>query len=299
MTRRRWRASGRIDHEAFDDAVLQRVERHHDQAPGWRQQSARPAPVPARSRRVHRSPGCAGLESCGSPGRCPIGIDPATRSFQALRRVNDELGEIERALEQAVRLLAPAGRLIVVCFPSAGGPHRQTLHVDAAGRTPSPSRHDPRGLAARPHRASACSPPGRCAPAPVRPMPTRALAAPGCAHRNARWRGVRHRSARSTCICSCLPAVPGCGHSTGQAWRADNRSRDREGRSRHRGIGASRPGCCTPNGRCQSDPQRLQALSDQLLNLKTVTPGQFTSMSRSRQPATRGAWAGCSSHLSR
>src|SRR5262249_45019871 len=40
------------------------------------------------------------------------GIDPATRSFQALRlRVNDELGEIERALEQASRLLAPAGRL--------------------------------------------------------------------------------------------------------------------------------------------------------------------------------------------
>src|SRR6185437_11239236 len=43
------------------------------------------------------------------------GIDPATRSFQALRiRVNDELGEIERGLEQAAGLLAPDGRLIVV-----------------------------------------------------------------------------------------------------------------------------------------------------------------------------------------
>ena len=40
----------------------------------------------------------------------------------------------------------------------------------------------------------------------------------------------------------------------------------------------------------QSDPQRLQALSDQLLNLKTVTPGQFTSMADldSRLPAVRG-----------
>ena len=40
----------------------------------------------------------------------------------------------------------------------------------------------------------------------------------------------------------------------------------------------------------QSDPQRLQALSDQLLNLKTVTPGQFTSMADldGRLPAVRG-----------
>jgi 16S rRNA (cytosine1402-N4)-methyltransferase len=45
------------------------------------------------------------------------GIDPATRSFQALRiRVNDELGEIERALAAAASLLAPGGRLIVVSF---------------------------------------------------------------------------------------------------------------------------------------------------------------------------------------
>jgi hypothetical protein len=37
----------------------------------------------------------------------------------------------------------------------------------------------------------------------------------------------------------------------------------------------------------QNDPQRLQALADQFLNLKTVTPGQFTSMADldSRLPA--------------
>ena len=40
----------------------------------------------------------------------------------------------------------------------------------------------------------------------------------------------------------------------------------------------------------QSDPQRLQALADQLLSLKTVTPGQFTSMADldGRLPAVRG-----------
>src|SRR5271166_5261165 len=39
----------------------------------------------------------------------------------------------------------------------------------------------------------------------------------------------------------------------------------------------------------QSDPQRLQALADQFLSLKTVTPGQFTSMAEldNRLPAVR------------
>ncbi len=47
------------------------------------------------------------------------GIDPATRTFQALRiKVNDELGELERGLESAERLLSPGGRLAVVSFHS-------------------------------------------------------------------------------------------------------------------------------------------------------------------------------------
>jgi 16S rRNA (cytosine1402-N4)-methyltransferase len=79
------------------------------------------------------------------------GIDPATRSFQALRiRVNDELVEIERALDQSCRLLAPRGRLIVVSFHSLEDRIVKRFMTDAAGRAPSPSRHDPRGLAVRP-----------------------------------------------------------------------------------------------------------------------------------------------------
>jgi 16S rRNA (cytosine1402-N4)-methyltransferase len=79
------------------------------------------------------------------------GIDPATRSFQALRiRVNDELGEIERALDQAARLLSVAGRLVVVSFHSLEDRIVKRFMGEAAGRSPAASRHDPRRLAARP-----------------------------------------------------------------------------------------------------------------------------------------------------
>ncbi|MER2519942.1 MAG: 16S rRNA (cytosine(1402)-N(4))-methyltransferase RsmH [Bdellovibrionales bacterium] len=51
--------------------------------------------------------------------RSADGIDPATRTFQALRiRVNDELGELRRGLAAAEAILKPRGRLAVVSFHS-------------------------------------------------------------------------------------------------------------------------------------------------------------------------------------
>ncbi|MGB4065008.1 MAG: 16S rRNA (cytosine(1402)-N(4))-methyltransferase RsmH [Azonexus sp.] len=47
------------------------------------------------------------------------GQDPATRSFQALRiHINQELRQLEIALPQALGLLKPGGRLVVICFHS-------------------------------------------------------------------------------------------------------------------------------------------------------------------------------------
>lgn len=72
------------------------------------------------------------------------GIDPATRTFQALRiYVNDELGELERGLIAAERLLVPGGRLAVVSFHSLEDRRVKTFLRDRSGDAPRPSRHLP------------------------------------------------------------------------------------------------------------------------------------------------------------
>lgn len=72
------------------------------------------------------------------------GIDPATRTFQALRiLVNDELGEIDRGLVGAEQVLAPGGRLCVVSFHSLEDRLIKRFFKTRSGDTPQPSRHMP------------------------------------------------------------------------------------------------------------------------------------------------------------
>lgn len=71
-------------------------------------------------------------------------IDPATRTFQALRiAVNDELGELERGLASAEELLKEGGRLVVVSFHSLEDGIVKSFLYERAGKTPAPSRYMP------------------------------------------------------------------------------------------------------------------------------------------------------------
>lgn len=71
---------------------------------------------------------------------------PATRTFQALRLyVNDELGELARALLASEMLLRPGGRLVAVTFHSLEDRIVKRFFTERSGRTPRSSRHMPAG----------------------------------------------------------------------------------------------------------------------------------------------------------
>ena len=76
--------------------------------------------------------------------RVEPGLDPATRTFQALRiTVNDELGELDRGLAAAERLLMPGGRLAIVSFHSLEDRRVKNFLRRRSDTAPRASRHDP------------------------------------------------------------------------------------------------------------------------------------------------------------
>ena len=101
----------------------------------------------------------------GRPGRASR-LDPATRTFQALRiKTNRELEHLEGFLEQAPRLLRPGGRLVVISFHSledrlvkqALTPERrvQAGRTSLMALTPKPLRPGDAEVAANPRARSA------------------------------------------------------------------------------------------------------------------------------------------------
>ena len=87
--------------------------------------------------------------------RAQDGIDPATRTFQALRiYVNDELGELERGLLGAEKLLRPGGILAVVSFHSLEDRIVKTFLKARSGSAIRPSRHTPASIGAAPLTAT-------------------------------------------------------------------------------------------------------------------------------------------------
>jgi len=136
-----------------------------------------------------RTPFVSTLQLASLVGRLvphkPTEIHPATRTFQALRiAVNDELGELERALAAAERVLRSGGRLVVVSFHSLEDRIVKRFLAERSGRGRAQSRLLPGETAPAPPTFTA---PGR---QPLLPTPADIAANPRA--RSARLRvGVR------------------------------------------------------------------------------------------------------------
>lgn len=133
---------------------------------------------------IRRTGELADIVRAAIPTREP-GLDAATRTFQALRiAVNDELGELERGLAGAEKLLMPGGRLAVVAFHSLEDTRVKGFLRQRSGGA-AVSRH---------------APPASAGPPPSFRLLSRRAIRPGAEEiaRNPRARSARLRAAERT-----------------------------------------------------------------------------------------------------
>lgn len=109
-----WRMLQQLDAGELADLIYKYGEERHSR------RIARNIVEQRRSEPIRTAAQLAGIVRRSVP-RSPDArrIDPATRTFQALRiAVNDELGALERALATFPNCLAPGGRVAVISFHS-------------------------------------------------------------------------------------------------------------------------------------------------------------------------------------
>ena len=119
------------------DTIFQLGEERHSR------RVARAIVAARKEKRIERTSELARIVRTAVP-RSKDGIDPATRTFQALRiATNDELGELARGLAAADRVLAPGGRLAVVSFHSLEDRAVKRFLKARSGEADRGSRHLP------------------------------------------------------------------------------------------------------------------------------------------------------------
>jgi 16S rRNA (cytosine1402-N4)-methyltransferase len=103
----------RLSAERLADIIFQYGEEHHSR------RIARKIVERRQQRPIETAAELAELVRRVVPRRPHDRIDPATRTFQALRiAVNDELGSLERALRVLPDCLLPGGRVAIISFHS-------------------------------------------------------------------------------------------------------------------------------------------------------------------------------------
>ena len=123
----------------LDEVELARLIRDY----GEERFARRIAAAIVRGRPIERTAQLARIVRAAIPSKGDA-IDPATRTFQALRiAVNDEIGELTHGLSAAERLLAAGGRLAVVTFHSLEDRPVKVFLQKRGGKAPAGSRHMP------------------------------------------------------------------------------------------------------------------------------------------------------------